>query len=72
MTDEKEEEAVKVRVDATRCQGHTLCAMIAPGVFELDEVDGHSTPIAEDVPPDWEDAVREAVQSCPERAISIS
>lgn len=63
--------AVKVKVDRTRCQGHTLCAMIAPEVFELDEIDGHSSPISEDVPADREDSVREAVDSCPEQAISI-
>jgi ferredoxin len=62
--------AVKVRVDQERCQGHTLCAMIAPEMFELDDVDGHSTPVREDVPPEQENAVTEAVQSCPERAIS--
>ena len=63
---------MKVQVDANRCQGHTLCAMIAPKVFELDDIDGHSTPISEDVPSDQEAAVTEAVQSCPERAISTS
>lgn len=61
---------VKVNVDATRCQGHTLCAMIAPDVFELDDIDGHSSPISEDVPAGQEDNVREAVRSCPEQAIS--
>jgi ferredoxin len=63
---------VKVQVDAERCQGHTLCAMRAPGVFELDDVDGHSTPIDEDVPADQEAKVLEAVRSCPERAITVS
>ncbi|MGA2828034.1 MAG: ferredoxin [Streptosporangiaceae bacterium] len=63
---------MKVHVDPERCQGHTLCAMAAPKVFELDEVDGHSTPISEDVPADQEENVREAVRSCPEQAISIS
>ena len=63
---------MKVQVDSERCQGHTLCAMIAPKVFELDEVDGHSSPISEDVPADQEDKVREAVRSCPEQAISIA
>lgn len=63
---------MKVKVDGTRCQGHTLCAMIAPKVFELDDVDGHSSPVSEDVPADQEEAVREAVRSCPEQAISIS
>ncbi len=61
---------MKVRVDSERCQGHTLCAMIAPKMFQLDDIDGHSTPVSEDVPADQEDKVSEAVQSCPERAIS--
>lgn len=63
---------MKVTVDGTRCQGHTLCAMIAPQVFELDDVDGHSSPTSEHVPADQEEKVREAVDSCPEQAISIS
>lgn len=62
---------MKVRVDPERCQGHTLCAMHAPKVFELSEIDGHSSPIAEEVPTDQEDAVVEAVRSCPERAIGV-
>lgn len=62
---------MKVSVDGTRCQGHTLCAMIAPDSFVLDDVDGHSSPVNEVVPPDQEDLVREAAQSCPEQAIVI-
>ena len=63
---------MKVRVDPDRCQGHTLCAMIAPDVFALDDVDGHSTPIIDgDIPADLQEKVREAVRSCPEQAISI-
>lgn len=63
---------MKVRVDSERCQGHTLCAMIAPDVFELDEVDGHSSAITEDVPADGQEQAREAADSCPERAIFLS
>lgn len=63
---------MKVHVDASRCQGHTLCAMIAPKAFQLDDIDGHSSVVSEDVPSDQEEQVREAAQSCPERAISIS
>ncbi|MEY9836554.1 ferredoxin [Streptacidiphilus sp. EB103A] len=62
---------MKVRVDPDRCQGHTLCAMRAPEIFELSEIDGHASVIDEDVPADQEDQVNEAVMSCPERAISI-
>jgi ferredoxin len=62
---------VKVSVDSERCQGHTLCAMIAPDSFELSDIDGTSSPVDEDVPPEQEEAVREAAHSCPEQAISI-
>jgi ferredoxin len=62
---------VKVRVDGDRCQGHTLCKMIAPDSFELSDIDGTSSPVSEVVRADQEDAVREAVLSCPEQAISI-
>ncbi|MFC3962313.1 ferredoxin [Nocardia jiangsuensis] len=63
---------MKVQVDQDRCQGHTLCAMIAPQSFELSDIDGHSTPVAEQVPGDQAEQVREAVHSCPERAISVA
>lgn len=63
---------MKVQVDQQLCQGHTLCAMIAPHSFELSELDGHSSPIDELVPEDRQEKVREAVDSCPERAISIA
>jgi ferredoxin len=62
---------VKVSVDGQRCQGHTLCSMIAPESFELDDVDGHASPVSEVVPAGREDAVREAAHSCPEQAIVI-
>jgi ferredoxin len=62
---------VKVSVDGQRCQGHTLCSMIAPDSFELDDVDGHASPVNEMVPDDQQDQVREAAHSCPEQAIVI-
>ncbi len=62
---------MKVRIDGDRCQGHTLCKMIAPDSFELNDVDGTSSPVSEVVPRDQEELVREAAQSCPEQAISI-
>ncbi len=62
---------MKVSVDSERCQGHTLCAMIAPDSFLLSDIDGTSSPVNEIVPADQEDVVREAVLSCPEQAISI-
>ncbi len=62
---------MKVWVDPQRCQGHTLCAMIAPEMFVLSEVDGSSSAACDAVPADQENLVREAAHSCPEQAIVI-
>lgn len=62
---------MKVRVDQERCQGHTLCAMIAPDMFELSDIDGSSSPVTEEVPADQIELVREAAHSCPEQAILV-
>jgi ferredoxin len=62
---------VRVEVDPSRCQGHTLCAMIAPDSFELDDVDGHAHAVVGDVPTVNQGQVREAAQSCPEQAITV-
>ena len=62
---------MKVHVDPERCQGHTLCAMIAPAVFTLDEEDGHSAALDGEIPADQEAKAAEAIRSCPEQAISV-
>lgn len=62
---------MKVKVEGSICQGHTLCAMAAPQVFMLDDEDGHATAITGDVAPELEAPAREALRSCPEQAISI-
>ncbi|MFI5041408.1 MAG: ferredoxin [Acidimicrobiales bacterium] len=62
---------MKVRVDEAKCQGHTLCAMAAPEVFSLSEVDGHASALEGTVPAQFEDAVRAAAGSCPEQAIVV-
>jgi ferredoxin len=46
--------------------------MIAPDSFELDDIEGHASAVSETVAPEYEDAVREAAQSCPEQAILIT
>jgi ferredoxin len=63
---------MKIRVDPEKCQGHTLCAMRAPDLFELDDIDGHSSAVTEEVPADQETDAREAARSCPEQAIILS
>jgi ferredoxin len=63
---------MKIRVDPEKCQGHTLCTMLAPALFELDEIDGHSSAVTEEVPAGQEADARGAAQSCPEQAIIVS
>ncbi|KZS82927.1 ferredoxin [Mycobacterium persicum] len=63
---------MKVWVDPERCQGHTLCSMIAPDSFRLSDIDGTSSAVSEVVPADQQDQVCEAARSCPEQAIVIT
>ncbi len=63
---------MKVWVDPERCQGHTLCSMIAPDSFQLSDIDGSSSAVNEEVPPDQQARVRDAAQSCPEQAILVT
>jgi ferredoxin len=62
---------MRVRVDANRCQGHTLCNATAPEVFHLREEDGHSYVESEEVPAELEEKVRRAARACPEEAIVV-
>ncbi|MQY19766.1 ferredoxin [Nocardia macrotermitis] len=62
---------MRISVDAARCQGHTICAMVAPDLVRLSDLDGHATAVDGDVPVPAQEAAREAVGSCPERAISL-
>jgi ferredoxin len=61
---------MKVRIDAELCQGHLRCLTHLPEVFDADE-QGYGAVLQEDVPPDLEAGVREAVALCPEQAIVV-
>jgi ferredoxin len=61
---------MKVRIDANLCQGHAMCALACPQLFQLSDEDGHAYVADETVPPQFEDSVRQAVRSCPEGAIT--
>ena len=62
---------MRVRVDPELCQGHTLCALAAPDVFEFDDNEGHAFVSGEEVPPGREEAVTRAASTCPEGAIVV-
>lgn len=62
---------MRIAVDAQRCQGHALCAMAAPDLFDLSEEDGYAVASAVIVPADREAAARHAEAGCPEQAIKV-
>ncbi|HEY2057340.1 MAG TPA: ferredoxin [Amycolatopsis sp.] len=61
----------RIVIDADRCQGHARCAVRAPELFDVDDDQGKSFALTENVPPELSDAAAEAVETCPERAISL-
>jgi ferredoxin len=60
---------MKVSVDDQRCRGHGMCLTLCSDVFSLTD-DGYAVAITSDVPAELESATREAIQCCPEQAIS--
>ncbi|WP_156681302.1 ferredoxin [Sphingomonas profundi] len=63
---------MKVAVIDERCVGHGMCWLACPDMFELSDEDGHAHARHEDVPPELEEAVNQAVRGCPEQAIVTS
>jgi len=60
---------MKVRVDDERCRGHGVCTTLCPDVFAIND-DGYSEVQVPEVPAGQEKAAREAIECCPEQAIS--
>lgn len=60
-----------VQVDRERCVGSGVCESLAPEVFEIDD-DGVLQVLREDPAADQLDEVRDAVQSCPARALTLA
>lgn len=59
---------MRVSVDEDRCAGHGMCLTLCPEVFQMTD-DGWAVADPETVPAGSEDAAREAIDNCPERAI---
>ena len=62
---------MRVTVDTSLCQGHGLCTFTAQDVFDIDD-SGHAVVLVEDIPQALRQEIHVAVESCPERAISIN
>jgi ferredoxin len=63
---------VRVHVDQQKCQGHNRCAVLAPDLFEVDDLGMASSKGDGVVPPGREDAAQLAVDNCPEYAVTIT
>jgi ferredoxin len=61
---------VRVTVDEKLCQGHTLCSVAGPDVYDLDD-EGHGRPLATEIPAEIEDQAVAGADACPERAITV-
>ncbi|MBV8180507.1 MAG: ferredoxin [Mycobacterium sp.] len=61
----------KIEVDWGLCESNGVCMGIIPEVFQLED-DDTLTILQEDVTPENEAQVRDAVRQCPRQAISIS
>ncbi len=60
---------MKVTVDQQLCVGNGLCEAAAPDLFAVGD-DGMAQVLVEEIPHTAEELAREAVRSCPARALS--
>jgi ferredoxin len=60
-----------LQIDPGRCQGHAICFLLAPDLFEVDE-DGRGSVIRPAISNDDDEAqALVTVDRCPEHAISL-
>jgi ferredoxin len=64
--------AMRVRVEAERCQGHNRCCAVAPELFEADELGNGKVRGDGIVPASLEAKARLAMKNCPEHAVRLS
>ncbi len=60
----------KIEVDWGLCESNGVCMGIIPEVFQLED-DDTLTVLQDEVTPENEELVRDAVRQCPRQAISI-
>jgi ferredoxin len=60
----------KISVDFELCEANGVCMGIIPEVFDLDD-DDYLNVLTDEVTPENEAQVREAVRQCPRQAISL-
>jgi ferredoxin len=60
----------KIEVDYGLCESNGICMGVIPEVFDLDDNDDLHV-LQDEVTPDNEQQIREAVRQCPRQAIAI-
>jgi ferredoxin len=60
----------KIEVDFGLCEANAICMGIIPEVFQVDDQD-YLEVLSDEVTPENEAQVRDAVRQCPRQAISI-
>jgi ferredoxin len=62
---------MRIEVDLGLCEGHGLCYFESSELFDLRDEDGKAVVLVDEVPVGLEQAARNSVQVCPERAIRV-
>ena len=62
---------MKVTVNKDKCQGCGVCEADAPEVFAVGD-DGFAAVLLDEIPANLEDAVKQAIDDCPDSAIEIA
>ena len=60
---------MKIKIDKTKCQGHSLCQLAAPTIYELDE-NGYNNMEPFQVSGENVKEAMKGVVACPEHAIT--
>ncbi|GAA1479565.1 ferredoxin [Gordonia sinesedis] len=61
---------MRIKADFDLCESNGVCVGMAPDVFDLDD-DDNLVILADEVPADREDEMRQVVASCPKSALSL-
>jgi len=61
---------IRASIDWDECEGHGVCARVAPEVFSVD-ADGNSDVLLDQVPPELRLKAMLAMRQCPTNAISV-
>ncbi|GAA4259736.1 ferredoxin [Dietzia aurantiaca] len=63
----------RINIDTSKCSGHGRCYTVSPDFFDPDD-EGFPVLLVQDVDPDSDgyQSVLDAVDNCPERAITLT